>query len=313
MSYTPYANYPLQNVNLVPPLGPRYPVPGTHASLCPPHGFVWNAGSRVWESSQVDGRIKVLQFKGQSFPQRKGRLEQLLLPDGEVTWQERREGRHNGYDCLHLAFRKRTPTLLSDSPTLTCHRVLAFGDENVLLLSTASFPASVSKKIEGEIMASMLSVTYHPDGILGDLPAHARFSLELRPARLVWQETSHANPDGPFLFTSKGTDPSGGLQVSVEIKRGHPKDLQQAVEGLFRRNFFSKYQVLEIQPIQVRELKGFEGYAVEQNTTLGNNRLEYSAILLTQDAHIMFSCVAPDDRITHLSTFRKLIRSYRRV
>lgn len=313
MNHTPYPRYPLQNVTVVPPLGPRYPVPGTNVSLCPPHGYSWNEKSRAWESTQHEGRIKVLQFKGQSFIQRKARLEQLLIPDGKVDWQERREGRHNGYDCLHLGFRINTPTLLAEVQTVSCHRVFAFGDNDVLLLSTASFPATFSKKMEGEILASMLSVIYHPDGIFGDLPAHARFSLDLQPAKLVWQETSHANPDGPFVFTSKAETHSSGIQVTVEIKNGHPQNVRKAVENLFQRNFFSKYQILEVHQIQVQELSGYEGYAIEQNTVHEINRLEYVAILLMPESHITFTCIAPDDRITHLTSFRKLIKSYRQI
>lgn len=313
MSFTPHTIFPLQNVDVVPPLGPRYPVPGSNVSLCPPHDYTWNERNRAWESSRHDGRIKVLQFKGQSFIERKARLEQILVPDDHVEWQERREGYHAGYPCLHLAFRKSTPTLLRETPEISCHRVMAFGNEEVLILSTAIFPAFSSKKMEAEILASMLSVAYHPDGIYGDFPAHARFSLDLQPARLAWSESSHVNPDGPFVFTEKKEKEITGIQVTVEIKKGHPKNLKQAVEYLFQQNFFSSYQILEIQDLQVKEFIGIEGYAIEQHTAYENNRLEYVAILLLQASHIAFSCIAPDDRISHLTTFRKLVQSYQPI
>lgn len=313
MSKTPLTTFPLQNVDLVPPLGPRYPVPGSNVSLCPPHGYSWSERNRAWESTQYETRIKVLQFKGQSFIERKGRLEQMLLPDDHVEWQERREGYHKGYPCLHLAFRKSVPTLLSETPEVSCHRVFAFGDHDVLILSTATFPASFSKQMEGEILASMLSVVYHPEGIYGDFPAHARFSLDLQPARLTWVESSHVNPDGPFVFTDKSGQKASEIQVTVEIKKGHPQNSKQAVEHLFQRNFFSSYQVLEVQPIQIKEFKGYEGYAIEQHTALENNRLEYVAILHLPESHVTFNCIAPDDRISHLTTFRRLVRSYQPI
>lgn len=313
MSTTPTAVFPLQNVDLIPPLGPRYPVPGSNVSLCPPHGYSWNEAIRAWESSQYETRIKVLQFKGQSFIERKARLEQILVPEDHVEWQERREGFHAGYPCLHLAFRKSIPTLLSDVPEVSCHRVFAFGDQNVLILSTATFPASFTKKMEGEILASMLSVVYHPEGIYGDFPAHARFNIDLQSARLAWVESSQVNPDGPFVFTNRETQHAAGAQVTVEIKKGHPKSMKQAIENLFQQNFFSNYQILEIQPFQVKEYKGFEGYAIEQHTTHENNRLEYVAILCLPDSHITFSCIAPDDRISHLTTFRRLVKSYQPI
>lgn len=305
--------FPLQNVDVIPPLGPRYPVPGSNVSLCPPHGYSWNEKNRAWESTQYETRIKVLQFAGQSFIERKARLEQILVPVDHVEWQERREGYHIGYPCLHLAFRKSVPTLLSDTPDVSCHRVFAFGDHNVLILSTATFPASFTKKMEGEILASMLSVIYHPDGIYGDFPAHARFNLDLQPARLAWVESSHVNPDGPFVFASRNVRETSGIQVTVEIKKGHPQSLKHAIEVLFQQNFFSNYQVLEIQPLQVKEYNGFEGYAIEQHTAHENNRLEYVAILCLPDSHITFSCIAPDDRISHLATFRRLVKSYQPI
>ncbi len=313
MNTIPHTIFPLQNVDVVPPLGPRYPVPGSNVSLCPPHDYSWNERNRAWESTQYDGRIKVLQFKGQSFIERKARLEQILVPDEQVEWQERRDGYHAGYPCLHLAFRKSIPTLLSDIPELSCHRVMAFGNDEVLILSTATFPAHTSKKTEGEILASMLSAVYHPEGIYGDFPAHARFNLDLQPARLTWVESTQVSPDGPFVFSDKRDKESPGIQVTVEIKKGQPKNPKQAVEFLFQQNFFSSYQILEIQPLQVKEYAGYEGYAIEQHTVQENNRLEYVAILRLPDSYITFSCIASDDRISHLSTFRRLVQSYQPI
>lgn len=313
MSFTANIRFPLQNVDVVPPLGPRYPVPGSNVSLCPPHGYSWNERNRAWESTQHEARIKVLQFKGQSFIERKARLEQILIPEQHVEWQERREGFHAGYPCLHLAFRKSVPTLLSDVPEVSCHRVFAFGDHDVLILSTATFPASSSRKVEGEILASLLSVIYHPEGIYGDFPAHARFNLDLQPARLAWVESAHVNPDGPFLFTDKAGKENGRIQITVELKKGHPKSMKQAVENLFQQNFFSSYQVLEVQALQVKEYAGYEGYAIEQHTAQENNRLEYVAILRLPACHIIFNCMAPDDRISHLATFRRLVQSYQPI
>lgn len=309
-SFIPHA---LQNVEVVPPLGPRRPVPGTSISLCLPQGYTWSEQNRAWDSAHADARIKVLQFKGQSFFQRKGRLEQLLMPeDAQVNKWERVEGQHGPYQSLHLAFRKVTPTLLSDQPEITCHRVFAYGNENFLVLATANYPVDFSYHKEAEILTSMRSLIFHSDGIFGDFPAHARFSLDLQESQLSWLPSKHANPDGPFVFRSHPQASIKGMQVVVEIKNGEPDSSGNTLEALFQKNFFSSYQILEVQKISVKGLHGYEAFAIEQAET-GDSRLEYVAMLQLSGQYITFTCLAPDDRITHLSTFRKLIQSYRAV
>ena len=313
MQHSSFIPHALQNVEVVPPLGPRQPVPGTSISLCLPRGYTWKEHNRAWDSEHSDSRIKVLQFKGQSFYLRRGRLEQLLMPeDAQVDKWERKEGQHGTFQSLHLAFRKVTPTLLSDQPEITCHRVFAYGDDNFLVLATATYPVEFSSRKEAEILASMHSLIFHSDGIFGDFPAHARFSLDLQESQLSWLPSKHANPDGPFVFRSHPQAAIKGMQVVVEVRNGEPDSSGNTIESLFQKNFFSSYQILEVQKIMVKGLSGYEAFAIEQVDT-GDSRLEYVAMLQLEGQFITFTCLAPDDRITHLSTFRKLIQSYRPV
>lgn len=311
MQYPSFSPNTLQNVEVVPPLGPRQPVPGTSVSLCPPRGFSWSEGNRAWDAGDSDTRIKVLQFKGQSFYQRRMRIEQLLMPgDAQIDKWERREGQHGLYPSLQLAFRKITPTLLSDQPEITCHRVFAYGNDEFLILATANYSVEISSRKEAEILASLHSLIFHHDGIFGDFPAHARFSLDLQESQLSWIPGKHANPDGPFTFQSHPQAATKGLQVVIELKRGEPDARELVMEALFKKNFFSSYQVMEAQKITVKGIPGYEAFAIEQIKS-GDSRLEYVAILILDGQFATCTCIAPDDRISHLSTFRKLIQSYR--
>ncbi|MDP5169784.1 MAG: hypothetical protein NWR72_06040 [Bacteroidia bacterium] len=307
--YTPFA---LQNAEVVPPLGSRQPVPGTDTSLCPPRQFSWNEANYAWESPGKEARIKVLQFRDQSFLQRRFRLEHLLLPDhDQAEWWERKATTHGPYEALLLSFRKQVPTLLSNKPEESCHRALAFGDENILILATAHYPATYSPRMEAEVVAALHSITFHASGIMGDWPSHAGFTLDVQSTNLTWVATTHPNPHGPFVL--KGQQQTGipGVYVTIDIKEGSPDNPTQLLEQLFQRNFFSSYEVLEVGPVTVQGIAGFEGFAIEHRQDAEQSRLEYVAILLREADHITFTCIAPDDRISHLATFRKLLHSFR--
>ncbi len=307
----PLTPFTLQNAEVVPPLGSRQPVPGTFASICPPGDFSWSEKQREWESSSHESRIKVLQFQGQSFLQQKPRLETLLIPqDLQIDRWERKERGHGPYEALELAFRKETPTLLSSLPDITCHRVLAFGDETFLILCTANYSASLSIQQEAEILASIQTIQYHTGGIFGHFPAHAKFDIDLAPHKLNWVPNQSVNPNGPFQFRSQPEAGQQPLQIVMEIHEGLPESPGSTLQALFRQNFFSSYQVLEVQPIRVDDIQGFEAFAIETNTQKENSRLEYVAILLLKDTHLSYHCMAPDDRITHLATFRQLLHSF---
>ena len=304
-------HFPLQNVELVSPLASRQPVPGTDMSMCPPRDFSWSVARRSWESPQQDCRIQVIQFRDQSFFQRKHRLESIfLVQQDDLLWWERKDGHHGSYESLHLAFRKETPTLLSDHPELSCHRILAFGDEQLLVMVSAHYPATLPARAEAEIVASIQSVTYHPHGVVSDWPAFAGFTLDFESAGLQWTPTPQLSHQGPFLLESHPQASQPGMKVIVETKDGLPESPGSSLEALFQRNFFSSYQLLEIQPFRLRHLSGFEAFAIESSPDQGTARLEYVAILLLDQHHLSFICLAPDDRISHLSTFRKLVQSY---
>ncbi len=304
-------HFPLQNVELVSPLASRQPVPGTDMSMCPPRSFGWSTSQRGWQSPQQDCRIQVIQFRDQSFYQRKQRLESLfLLQQEDLLWWERRDSQHGPYESLHLAFRKQTPTLLSEHPELSCHRILAFGDEHLLVMVSAHYPATLPPKAEAEIVAAIQSVTYHPHGVVSDWPSFAGFTLDFETAGLNWTPTPQLSPRGPFLLESHPQSSHPGMRVIVENKEGLPESPGSSLEALFQRNFFSSYQVLEIQPFRLRNLAGFEAFAIESSPEQATARLEYVAILLLDNDHLSFTCLAPDDRISHLSTFRRLVQSY---
>ncbi len=313
--YPPFAlplpSLPLQNVELTPSLGPRQPVSGTDTSLCPPHDFSWNAYNRAWESPHQEARIKVLQFRDQSFYQRRERLEQLLLSNNDLVDRlDRRESSHRSYESLQLSFRRSIPTLLTDQPEIACHRALAFGDDKVLVLATAHYPAHFSAHREGELLASLHSIIYHPQGIYGHWPSHARFSLDLSSTHLVGIPPRQVSPNGPFLFQSHPHSPHPGLQICIEVKEGRPDKPKDVLERLFQRNFFSSYYILDVQPVVVGAIQGYEAFAIEHVSQQGLQRLEYAAVLLRDTDHVTFLCQAPDDRISHLGIFRKLLYSF---
>ena len=295
-------------------------IPSSRFSLLSPDGFHLSTSFKGLESSQYQGQIRVKEIKGQSFRAKFDGFSSRLARGQKVFKQETLT--INGVEAAFICFQSEQPTLAVSEDLHMINMVLLLGNERFLALLTASYPLKWHETIGPDVEKSLKSVIYDPmrSPIQPTFDEQVSFELNATTAGLRLADFSSQpkevglvhtlvfTPDGKDLST---TDHIHRLIVMEKTWQGPPTVLE-FLPG-FQNNFFSTFEPMDTQKVEIDGLKGYESWAIETaNDSTEDRKLAYQLLLFDEERHFEIKAFAPDTEISRLKAFQKVSRTFKR-
>ena len=295
-------------------------IPSSRFSIFPPNGFVLSETFKGLESPQFQGQIQFREIKGQSFKTKFEGFSSRLTREQNILKQE--SFTINDMEAGFICFQSEQALLAVSEEIIMVNMVLFLGNEQFLALITASYPHKWHKQLGPEVEKSLKSVIYDPMRSPIQPTYHEQVSFELnastaglrladfnsQPKDIGLVHTLVFTPDGKDLAT---TDHIHRLIVMEKTWQGSPVMLE-ILPG-FQNNFFSTFEHIDTQKVDIDGLEGYESWAIETaNNSSEDRKLAYQLLLFDDERHFEIRAFAPDTEISRLKAFQKVSRTFRR-
>ncbi|MEL6675252.1 MAG: hypothetical protein AAFR61_23795 [Bacteroidota bacterium] len=295
-------------------------VAGSHLSLLLPSGFQPTRNGKGFEHPGIKAHISFNELKGQTQLTHSQRFTASLVPEGGELLQNE-EVLINTFPGKFVKFSRTIPSLIEADGEKMMHLMLSFGAKGHLIILTATYPFNQDKDWGKPLEDCLKSVIYDPER---PFKGHRQteeisFQVDTREAGLhladFLTEQTQEGLTHRLVFTPDGKDlkQTEHRERIVITEKGWKVESPQAeLHRLFQNTFFSSFEVLETQELELDQLAGYEAWAIERSHNWEDGqRLAYLVLLFDENRHYELRCWAEDDKISHLGKFRKVCHSFR--
>ncbi len=289
------------------------PVVGTSCFLIPPKGFVEAHDFFGFQNAQKQASIIFLELDGKvdSIINDYKPLQFKAISDSLLTKQKTKGANQEGmYYLVHqnvngVAFEKQ---------------LFVFGDSSKTIYISAKYPMYY-QKIAKKVKAAILSVVYNPKkkrrvAVTKDKPANisnAKYGLAINGNIFQFAKDFA----GTLVYTTDAQmptqSPDGAMLVLAQSfgKMDAPNKEQFCINRLQKLPHKDSMLIIEIKPITIDQLSGFEITAFTQNMR-SEKELVYQMILFDQDSYYILvgSCYNQFEK--YEPAFKKLGLTFKR-